>query len=210
MKQVLDNVRQLARFIKCRKELKKIVEALKSLDVKIVFTQGAYDWIHPGHAKYLAEAKARGDFLIVAIDDDELVRSRKGPGRPFDSEEERYTMVRYFRSVDLVVPKGVNEHPHDLLKLINPDVFVISRTTGDEIQKDVEEFKTMCGEVVNLPPQSSNTTTAKIRRMKIDSGSELKELINSAIDQYLAENDPEDAKHDIESVDPYLIGEEKK
>jgi hypothetical protein len=68
----------------------------------------------------------------------------------------------------------------------------------------------MCGEVVNLPPQSSNTTTAKIRRMKIDSGSELKELINSAIDQYLAENDPEDAKHDIESVDPSPGGKEKK
>lgn len=174
-------------FVKDREELKRKVNALKELGVKISFTQGVFDMYHTGHLRYLYKAKEQGDFLIVAVDTDALVRERKGPDRPFDSEDERFETIMALRPVDLVVPKDVGEHPHDLLKLIRPDVFVISMSTGPEIQDDIKKFEEMCGEVVNLPRQSSTTTTAKLLRLKKDSGKELGQKIVDVIDNYLKE-----------------------
>lgn len=188
MKDVINSqvVKSQALFIDDRDELRRKIEALKELGLKISFTQGVFDMFHTGHSRYLDEAKHHGDWLIVAVDTDELVKSRKGPDRPFDPETERFEVVRSLRSVDIVVPKTVSEHQHDLLKLIHPDVFVISMSTGPEIQADTREFETMCGKVVNLERRSSTTTTAKLLKLKKDSGLELKNLIDEVIDDYLA------------------------
>jgi D-beta-D-heptose 7-phosphate kinase/D-beta-D-heptose 1-phosphate adenosyltransferase len=75
------------------KDIRKVVNFLKKNDYKIVLTQGVWDLIHEGHAKYLQKAKEFGDILIVAVDTDEVVRYRKGPNRPIVPEKERVRMI---------------------------------------------------------------------------------------------------------------------
>ena len=66
--------------IKSRQELKGILEQLKADGKKIVFTNGCFDLLHPGHVHYLEKAKAQGDVLVVALNTDTSVRKIKGPG----------------------------------------------------------------------------------------------------------------------------------
>ncbi len=143
--------------------------------------------VHTGHIKYLEQAKKAGDILIVAVDSDRITKQRKGPKRPFDPEEERISVVRSLRSVDIVTFKDNYEDMLDTLKAVKPDVFVISVSTGSEIQKDIEEFKKYAKEVLNLPPQSSTSTTAKLRRLRgdviEDFETDLHALINSFKDK---------------------------
>jgi len=174
-----------ALIINDREELSRKVSALKELGNVIVLTQGAYDMIHTGHLRYLEKAKYHGDILIVAIDTDELVKHRKGEDRPFDPEDERFETISRLRGVDIIISKTLQEDKHDIIKLIHPDVFIISRSTGEEIQADIEEFGKMCGEVINLEPQSSNSTTAKFRKLRSGHFKGLKEAINKLFDNYL-------------------------
>src|SRR4051812_47052135 len=70
------------RWIKDDTVLKKLIENCKGLGLKIVLTQGTYDMVHIGHARYFEEAKKHGHILVVGVDSDEKVRARKGPERP--------------------------------------------------------------------------------------------------------------------------------
>lgn len=158
----------LAPYIPDYAQLTKVVEALKTMGQKIVLTQGTWDMFHTGHVRYLERAKQAGDVLIVAVDSDRMTRERKGPKRPFDSEEERLTIIRALRSVDFVTYKDNNADMLDTLRVVRPDVFVISMSTGPEIQDHILSFEEFAGEVLNLPPQSSTSTTAKLRRLQGD------------------------------------------
>src|SRR5581483_4103234 len=90
------------RFLPSHTALARTVEDLKQQGHKIVLTQGVYDLIHEGHARYLQAAKAHGDVLIVGVDSDELTRLRKGPNRPIVPEQERINMLLHLRHVDIV------------------------------------------------------------------------------------------------------------
>jgi len=171
-------------FISDYEELTEQVKALKSLGYKIVLTQGTYDMFHSGHTRYLRKGRDCGEILIVAVDDDELTKSRKGDDRPFDEENERYEMLRNLRSVNAVVPKRLGDHKYDVIKAVEPDVLVVSMSTGPEIQDELNELQKLCGELVNIPPQSSNSTTAKLRRLKKDGGKELAGEITKTIEDY--------------------------
>ena len=129
------------------------------------------------------KGKALADILIVAVDTDELTRDRKGADRPFDPEGERILTISGLRPVDIVVTKTLNEHKHYLLKIIQPDFFVISKSTGDEIQNDIDEFGSMVGEVVNFEPQSSNSTTAKFRKLKKGAFEEFRTELDALTDR---------------------------
>ena len=174
-------MQEQALFIQDREELKRKVEAYREFGATIVLTQGVYDMFHNGHTRYFRQAKSFGHVLIVAVDTDELTKKLKGDDRPFDPEEERFEVVRSQRTVDLVVPKGVDEHKHDIIKLISPDVLVVSLSTGPSIQNDIDELSQMCGELKNLPRQSSTTTTAKLRKLRIETAKEMKKAIDDTI-----------------------------
>ena len=90
---------------------------------RIVFTNGCFDIIHAGHVGYLAEARKRGDRLIVAINDDASVRRLKGEGRPINPVERRLAVLAGLEAVDWVVSFG-DDTPEDLLARIRPDVLV--------------------------------------------------------------------------------------
>lgn len=90
---------------------------------KLVFTNGCFDILHLGHVEYLNEAKAQGDYLIVAINSDESVRKLKGPDRPINNEDDRKKMLLNLKAVDCV-EIFTEQTPLEIIKLIKPDVLV--------------------------------------------------------------------------------------
>lgn len=90
---------------------------------KIVMTNGCFDLLHSGHIGYLEDAKALGDRLVVAVNEDESIRRLKGPGRPVQTAAERMTILAGLRAVDWVVPFSA-ETPLALIQKISPDVLV--------------------------------------------------------------------------------------
>lgn len=159
--------------------------ALRVLEKRIVLTQGTFDLIHVGHAKYLAAAKAHGDILIVGVDGDEKVRARKGPNRPVVPETERTEMLCYLSSVDLVIIKGKDDARWALIDLVKPDVLIATSETYSD--SELEQLKTICGEVVVLDPMSETSTSAKIRKTQID----FAETITRSLTQSLTQAVPE-------------------
>jgi D-glycero-beta-D-manno-heptose 1-phosphate adenylyltransferase len=80
----------------------RVVEGLKREGKRIVFTNGCFDLVHPGHTRYLAAAKGLGDVLIVAVNSDRSVRTLKGAGRPIFPQDERAEMLAALEAVDYV------------------------------------------------------------------------------------------------------------
>src|SRR5271156_3110053 len=80
------------RYVTNFAKVKMLVKHCRGLGLKIVLTQGSWDMVHIGHARYLEEAKRHGDFLVVGVDSDEKIRRRKGPDRPVVPEGERLEM----------------------------------------------------------------------------------------------------------------------
>jgi D-beta-D-heptose 7-phosphate kinase/D-beta-D-heptose 1-phosphate adenosyltransferase len=110
-----------------------------------------------------------GDLLIVGVDSDEKVRARKGPHRPIVPEMERVHILSHCRHVDVITLKPHKEEKNSLIKLISPDVLVVSESTkhGEE---EVDEKAQYCGEIIVLEPQASTSTSAKIRLIQISHG----------------------------------------
>lgn len=173
------------RFIKDFKQLDGVVRMLKKIGYKIVLTQGVYDLLHEGHAKYLENAKSFGDILIVGVDSDELTRMRKGPTRPIVPQEERVKMLAHLRHVDLIVLRETKHEIGDLIRLVKPDVLIVSKSTTDFSKEMAMEYKNNCGKIVILPPQSTTTTSARIRTLFIEGAEKLASEINQLTKEFL-------------------------
>lgn len=109
--------------IKNLAELKKIIKRLKVSGKKIVFTNGCFDILHYGHAKYLQEAKRKGDILVVGVNSDSSVKKIKGPRRPMVGVNDRLALLAALESVDYVI-KFSEETPYKLISAIRPDLLV--------------------------------------------------------------------------------------
>jgi len=155
------------RFVNGQK-LQKLVSDLKREGRKIVLTQGVYDLIHEGHARYLEAAREYGDVLIVGVDSDELTRIRKGPNRPIVPQKERIHMLVHLRSVDIVTLREAKDDIGDLIRLIKPDVYVASQTTKDFTKELRDAYKDYCKKIVVLPPQAVTSTSARVRNLTIE------------------------------------------
>jgi D-beta-D-heptose 7-phosphate kinase/D-beta-D-heptose 1-phosphate adenosyltransferase len=92
-------------------------------DRTVVFTNGCFDILHPGHVESLAQAKALGDVLVVGLNSDASVRRLKGAGRPLMSEADRAVMLAALRSVDAVTLFD-DDTPLELISTLLPDVLV--------------------------------------------------------------------------------------
>ena len=107
-----------------RETAKKRILAFKKQGKKIVFTNGCFDIIHPGHVDLLARAKALGDILVLGLNSDESVKNQgKGDDRPFTTCEARAFVLAHLESVDIVVPFNENT-PIALIEDFVPDVLV--------------------------------------------------------------------------------------
>ncbi len=146
-------------------ELEALAKTYKKQGKKIVLTQGSFDMIHIGHARYCAEAKTYGDVLFIGVDSDEKIRKRKGPDRPVVPQEERLEMLTHLRSVDHVVLKELSQPKWELIKRIQPDVLIATAETYSKEQ--LKELHKLCGSIVVLEPMATTSTSAKLRRVQI-------------------------------------------
>lgn len=172
-------------YIPKREVLVSAVNTLKQSGFRVVLTLGVYDLFHVGHKRYLEAAKSQGDILIIAVDTDERARERKGPTRPFDTLNDRLEILAGLRAVDIVTLRVVGEDIRDFLKDLKPDVLIMSETTEDFTPKDKRDILRHCGEIRVLPPQSSTSTTSKLRRMMVDGAEQLAVKITGIINDFL-------------------------
>ncbi|KKU19028.1 MAG: Bifunctional synthase/transferase [Candidatus Saccharibacteria bacterium GW2011_GWA2_46_10] len=161
------------RYIGEYDELELVVEDLKQQGLRVVLTQGVYDLLHEGHAKYLEKALTYGDVLIVGVDTDEFTRARKGPNRPVVPFQERINMLAHLRHVTILTKRDLGVEIGELIRVVRPHVLVTSLSTKDFPKKDVLAYKKYCEEIVTLPPQAATTTTARIRFFTIEGADEL-------------------------------------
>lgn len=143
-------------------ELRKIA---KTKGETVVMTNGCFDLIHAGHIDYLEQAKALGDYLIVAVNDDESVKRLKGDSRPIMSLEQRMAVLAGLKSVDYVVSFS-EDTPEKLISKILPDLLVKG---GDYKPEDVAGGKAVIkngGEVKILGFQEGCSTTGLINKIK--------------------------------------------
>ncbi|MDX6303858.1 MAG: D-glycero-beta-D-manno-heptose 1-phosphate adenylyltransferase [Blastocatellia bacterium] len=138
---------------------------LRAAGQKLVFTNGVFDILHVGHVRYLAEASALGDALVVAINSDASVRALKGAGRPLMSEDERAEILAALRSTSYVTIFD-DLSPRTLIGRLLPDVLVKG---GDYALDEIhgrEEVEAAGGRVVSLPFIAGVSSSAIIDRMK--------------------------------------------
>lgn len=174
-----------SRFIPDYKELKDVVKSLKKMGYRIVLTMGVYDLIHEGHALYLEAARNAGDILIVGADTDSMTKARKGPNRPIVPESERVKMLVHLRSVDIVTLRREPLEKNELVKLVSPDVLIVSETTGDFAKKRLNDCKNYVGEIITLPAQATTSTTARIRNLTIEGAEELANEVSKLTKNFL-------------------------
>lgn len=131
----------------------------------LVFTNGVFDILHVGHVRYLKQARALGDALVVAVNSDRSVRELKGEARPLTTEADRAEILAALRAVDYVT---IFDHisPRSLIAELLPDVLVKGGDyTLDQIHGR-EEVEAAGGRVVSLPFVAGASTSQLIRQIK--------------------------------------------
>jgi D-beta-D-heptose 7-phosphate kinase/D-beta-D-heptose 1-phosphate adenosyltransferase len=141
-------------------KLKKTVDGLKAKKKKIVFTNGCFDIIHIGHVRYLKEAKALGDILIVGLNSDKSVSLIKLE-RPINSQNHRAEVLSSLETVDYVVLFD-EATPYELIKLIQPDILV----KGGDWKKEKIVGSDIARETYSLPYVEGVSTTGIIEKIK--------------------------------------------
>lgn len=142
-----------------RDELRKVVARLKSEGKKIVFTNGCFDLLHVGHARYLKEARKLGDVLIIGLNSDASVRRLK-PQRPINEESHRAEVLASLEAVDYVTLFS-EDTPYELIKSIRPDVLV----KGGDWKKEDIVGSDIVPEVHSLPYIAGMSTTGIIEKI---------------------------------------------
>jgi D-beta-D-heptose 7-phosphate kinase/D-beta-D-heptose 1-phosphate adenosyltransferase len=138
---------------------------LRAAGQKLVFTNGVFDILHVGHVRYLAEARALGDALVVAINSDASVRELKGAGRPLMNETERAEILAALRATSYVTIFD-DLSPRSLIAQLLPDVLVKGGDYALDQIHGREEVEGAGGRVVSLPFIEGVSTSAIIDRMK--------------------------------------------
>lgn len=167
--------------------LQVLVRQLKEGGFRIALTQGVYDWFHVGHFRYLAKARSFGDVLIVGVDSDELTRKMKGADRPYDGFDERIEVLAGLNVVNVVVKRDLDQDKYDLIKLVQPDVLIMSKSTESFGEEDKRILNQYCKEIEHLEamvPSEITSTTAKVRRIMKNGAAQLASEIETDIDDF--------------------------
>ena len=139
-------------------------ERLRKEGKKVVFTNGCFDLIHPGHVRYLQQARALGDALIVALNSDRSVRELKGDKRPILTENERAEVMAALACVDYVTIFD-EPTPREIIAALLPDVLVKGGDWGIDSIVGREEVEAAGGRVLSLPFVDGCSTTDVIERI---------------------------------------------
>lgn len=141
------------------------VQDLKRAGKKIVFTNGCFDLLHPGHVKLLEQARSLGDTLIVGINSDGSVRRNKGVNRPVMPERERAEILAGLAAVDYVVVFD-EATPRELIAEIVPNILVKGSDWGADEIVGREDVEGAGGRVVSIPVEPGFSTTNLILRIQ--------------------------------------------
>jgi len=167
-----ERVETANRVINDLSELAVVVGYLRQSGYRIASTTGVWDLLHVGHCRYLSATRSSGHISIIEVDSDEVVRARKPDSlhRPVVPMAERLEMLSWVRPVDLMYPLVSGEDPIEFIRVMHPDVFVVSETSADSKEDYLSLVREHCGEVVILPAQARVFTTERIRRMMTAGG----------------------------------------
>ena len=140
-------------------------QRLRDHGKQVVFTNGVFDLIHPGHVRYLREARSLGDALIVGVNADESVRRNKGESRPVTPERERAELVAALACVDAVTVFG-EDTPAEVIRAIQPDVLVKGADWAVDQIVGRDTVEARGGRVVRIAVEEGYSTTALLRRIR--------------------------------------------
>jgi rfaE bifunctional protein nucleotidyltransferase chain/domain len=142
-----------------------LVSRLRAEGRSVVFTNGVYDLLHPGHVRYLQAARALGDALIVGVNSDRSVRTNKGPSRPINPETERAEVIAALECVDAAIVFD-QDTPHEIISRLQPDVLVKGADWAEDaiVGRDVVEARG--GRVVRMPIEQGFSTTDLIAKIR--------------------------------------------
>ena len=141
------------------------IEDARAHGEKIVFTNGCFDILHAGHVAYLEQARAQGDRLVLAVNDDASVTRLKGPGRPINSVDRRMAVLAGLGAVDWVVSFS-EDTPENLLREVKPDVLVKGGDYGIEGVVGADIVHAYGGEVRVLGLVANSSTTAIVEKIR--------------------------------------------
>jgi D-glycero-beta-D-manno-heptose 1-phosphate adenylyltransferase len=142
-----------------------IVERLRASGKTVVFTNGVFDLLHPGHVRYLQRARALGDALIVGVNSDRSVRAIKGLQRPITPEAERAEILAALAPVDAAVIFD-EDTPHAIIAAIQPDILVKGADWAEDaiVGRDIVEARG--GRVVRMPIEPGYSTSGIIEKAR--------------------------------------------
>ncbi len=147
------------------RDLEAFVRQARAAGRKIVFTNGVFDLLHPGHLRYLQAARSHGDLLIVGLNSDASVRRNKGAGRPINAESERAEVLLALECVDAVSVFD-EDTPAEIVRRVQPDVLVKGADwPADQIVgRDTVEARG--GVVIREPIEEGYSTTAIVEKIR--------------------------------------------
>lgn len=148
-----------------REQAVEFVAGVRREGKTVVFTNGVFDLLHPGHVRYLQHARQLGDVLVVGVNSDRSVRANKGPERPVTPEAERAEILAALACVDAVIVFD-DETPRDLIAALQPDVLVKGADWAADaiVGRDIVEARG--GRVVRAAVESGYSTTAIIEKIR--------------------------------------------
>jgi D-glycero-beta-D-manno-heptose 1-phosphate adenylyltransferase len=144
--------------------ISEVAQAWRTAGRRVVFTNGVFDLLHPGHVRYLQQARQLGDVLIVGLNSDRSVRAIKGPARPITPEVERAELLAALACVDAAVVFD-EETPHALIAAIQPDVLVKGADWAADAIVGREIVEARGGRVVRVPIETGYSTTSILDRI---------------------------------------------
>jgi D-beta-D-heptose 7-phosphate kinase/D-beta-D-heptose 1-phosphate adenosyltransferase len=142
-----------------------LVEHLRHTGKEVVFTNGVFDLLHPGHIRYLQHARREGDALVVGINSDRSVRTIKGPSRPINPEHERAEVLAALACVDAVVVFDEDD-PQQIINRLQPDVLVKGADWALDAIVGRETVQSRGGRVVRIPLAEGHSTSAIIEKIQ--------------------------------------------
>jgi D-glycero-beta-D-manno-heptose 1-phosphate adenylyltransferase len=153
----------LGRVVTQDELLSRVADA-KRTGRRVVFTNGCYDLLHPGHTRLLEKARDLGDILILALNSDRSVRENKGAGRPIVNETERAEVAAALAAVDYVVLFD-EPTPREIIARVLPDVLVKGGDWGPNEIVGREEVEAAGGRVISIPFEPGYSTSSIIERV---------------------------------------------
>ena len=143
----------------------KVSEEMKKSGRVLVFTNGCFDLIHPGHVDLLVRARAFGDALMVGLNTDDSVRRLKGESRPVRNQYERSFVLAALEAVDWVILFD-EDTPFELLKIVKPSILVKGGDYTHDTVVGADFVESYGGHIEILPLVSGYSTSALLEKLK--------------------------------------------